>query len=191
MEAKKENIKIGLLGLIALTLIVNTYFASRKGSGSFPVANTGSAAIQANNNTEGLTPNNLEPNINNNFSTTVDNGQPNEITPIPANQKLTRMSFGQYLHDFGTIKQNSTNTYAFKFTNTGDEPLLITNAVGSCGCTVPNYPKEPIAPGKSATIDVEYKPGTQSGTQDKKVTVTANTDPSTTTLTIKANVIPE
>jgi len=69
--------------------------------------------------------------------------------------------------------------------------LLITSAVGSCGCTVPNYPKDPIAPGKSATIDVEYKPGLQKDAQEKKVTVTANTEPSQTILTIKANVIEE
>lgn len=190
MESNKENIKIGLLGAITLILLVNTYYVATKGSSSFPVAPTaGSSAVQTPANNQLPAINNANPTSD--ISTVVDNTTPTEMTTPPSNQKMTRMTFGQYLHDFGTIKQNSTNTYKFKFTNTGDEPLLITNAVGSCGCTVPNYPKEPIAPGKSATIDVEYKPGTQSGAQDKKVTVTANTDPNTTTLTIKANVIPE
>ncbi|MBL8011464.1 MAG: DUF1573 domain-containing protein [Flavobacteriales bacterium] len=91
-------------------------------------------------------------------------------------------------HDFGTIKQDSENKYVFTFTNTGKEPLLIENAQGSCGCTVPNYPKEPIAPGGTGEIEVVYKPGKQENQQNKTVTVTANTEPKQTTLRISANV---
>ncbi|HRN42636.1 MAG TPA: DUF1573 domain-containing protein, partial [Vicingus sp.] len=75
-------------------------------------------------------------------------------------------------------------------TNTGSEPLIIENASGSCGCTVPTFPKEPIAPGKTGEIEVVYSPGTQQGAQTKTVTITANTEPITTTLNITANVHP-
>ncbi|MBL4577586.1 MAG: DUF1573 domain-containing protein [Flavobacteriales bacterium] len=99
------------------------------------------------------------------------------------------MLFTEDLHDFGTIKQNSIgNQHTFTFTNTGTNPLIISNAKGSCGCTVPKWPKEPIPPGGTGTIEVEYKPGSQKGNQKKTVTVTANTDPPDTRLSISAVV---
>ena len=82
----------------------------------------------------------------------------------------------------------SENKYVFKFVNTGKEPLMISDAKGSCGCTVPEYPKEPIAPGATGEIKVVYKPGAQQGSQTKTVTVTANTDPPQTLLNISADV---
>ncbi|MBL7962264.1 MAG: DUF1573 domain-containing protein [Flavobacteriales bacterium] len=111
-------------------------------------------------------------------------------TPIDNGPKTT-LAFGNYEHDFGTIKQNSENKYVFSFTNTGKEPLLIENATGSCGCTVPNYPKNPIAPGAKGEIEVVYKPGMQENQQQKTVTVVANTEPKQTILRIKANVVKE
>ncbi|MBP8824804.1 MAG: DUF1573 domain-containing protein, partial [Flavobacteriales bacterium] len=96
--------------------------------------------------------------------------------------------FATATHDFGKIMQDSQNHYAFKFTNTGKEPLVITNAVGSCGCTVPDYPKHPIKPGESGEIKIEYKPGKQEGLQNKTVTITANTEPAQTVLNITADV---
>lgn len=186
MSEMKENVKIGLLGVIALTLMVNTYLIStRKKAAPETVTPQSTAVNPPANNT---LPTANDPNQTTTFVNPGENIQTG--TPAPAG-KMTRMAFTEYLHDFGTVKQNSTNKFQFRFTNTGDEPLVISNAVGSCGCTVPDYPKEPIAPGKTATINVEYKPGMQSGSQEKKVTVTANTDPGTTTLTIKANVVPE
>jgi hypothetical protein len=98
------------------------------------------------------------------------------------------MNFGSYEHDFGNIKQDTENKHVFSFTNTGKEPLIIESAQGSCGCTVPNYPKEPIPPGGQGTIEVVYKPGKQENAQQKTVTVVANTEPKQTTLRIKANV---
>lgn len=105
-----------------------------------------------------------------------------------SNVPKTTLKFDNYEHDFGKIKQDTDNRYVFKFTNTGSEPLVIENAKGSCGCTVPEYPKEPIAPGASSEISVLYKPGKQSNQQTKKITITANTDPVQTILTIKADV---
>ena len=78
--------------------------------------------------------------------------------------------------------------YAFKFKNTGSEPLVISDAKGSCGCTVPDWPREPIAPGASGEIKVEFDSkgkGSEDGSkQTKKVTVTANTNPTQSYLTI-------
>lgn len=100
----------------------------------------------------------------------------------------TQISFDEYMHDFGSIMQDSQNEYTFRFTNTGSEPLVIEKAKGSCGCTVPSYPKQPIPPGGVGEIGVVYKPGKQKNQQTKKVTITANTDPVQTILTIKADV---
>ena len=66
------------------------------------------------------------------------------------------ISFEKEIHDFGTFEQHGNGTYEFKFTNTGDAPLIISNSKGSCGCTVPVWPKEPIAPGASNVIKVKY-----------------------------------
>ena len=78
----------------------------------------------------------------------------------------------------------------FKFTNTGNEPLIISNCKGSCGCTVPSYPKEPILPGKSANIEVRYDIA-RLGPFQKTVTVTTNEADPTHTLTIKGKVNPK
>lgn len=104
------------------------------------------------------------------------------------NGPKTNITFDTYDHDFGNVPQDSENAYTFTFTNTGSEPLVIEKAKGSCGCTVPTYPKEPIPPGGTGEIGVVYKPGKQKNNQTKKVTITANTDPVQTILTIKANV---
>ena len=110
------------------------------------------------------------------------------------NRPKTTVSFGapdKYEYDFGHVKQNSENRHVFEFTNTGTEPLIIESATGSCGCTVPDYPKEPIAPGAKGQIKVEYKPGSQKDAQQKQVTVVANTEPKQTILRIKAFVDPD
>jgi hypothetical protein len=103
----------------------------------------------------------------------------------------TTVKFTDYEHDFGNIAQNSNNKYVYTFTNTGKEPLIISKAKGSCGCTVPRWPKEPIAPGKTGEIEIIYKPGKQKNKQSKTITITANTEPTNTILKVKANVIPD
>ena len=110
------------------------------------------------------------------------------VVPSEPSRPATSVKFKEETHDFGSVKQDTENAFAFEFTNTGVEPLVIENAKGSCGCTVPNYPKEPIMPGESATIDVVYKPGKQQGPQQKTVTITANTEPKNTVVKIKADV---
>ncbi len=105
-----------------------------------------------------------------------------------ASGPLTTMEFQEIEHDFGTITQGDVVNHVFKFTNTGDEPLIIKNAKGSCGCTVPAWPKEPIAPGEGGEIKVEFKSAGKSGVQSKKVTIDANIPGGKTFLTIKSNV---
>ena len=82
-------------------------------------------------------------------------------------------------------------TYSFQFTNSGEAPLIISDAKGSCGCTVPNYPKEPIAPGATASIDVTFDSKGRIGKQSKAVTLTANTNPNRKVIRINSEVITE
>ena len=97
------------------------------------------------------------------------------------------MTFEQTTIDYGTIFQGAEPLRQFKFTNTGNEPLIIKDARGSCGCTVPTYPKEPVMPGESATIDVRYD--TQRiGQFSKTVTLTTNEAAESRTLTIQGDV---
>ncbi len=87
------------------------------------------------------------------------------------------MKFEKETHDFGKIKQGDKVAYDFKFTNTGKSPLIISNAVASCGCTIPTWPHTPIKPGEGAVIKVIFNSATKVGLQDKQITITANTNP--------------
>lgn len=99
------------------------------------------------------------------------------------------MVFENEVIDYGTIAQNAEGKRQFIFTNNGNKPLIITNAVGSCGCTVPTTPKEPIAPGQKGIIGVKYDTN-RVGPFSKNVTVTSNAEgqPSKV-LTIKGTVL--
>ena len=107
---------------------------------------------------------------------------------MSASLPATTMQFAETEFDFGKIKQGDSPEHIFKFTNTGNEPLIIADAKGSCGCTVPTYPKEPVAPGATGEILVKFNSAGKSNNQQKTVTLTANTNPLTTVLTIKAFV---
>lgn len=100
------------------------------------------------------------------------------------------MSFDKAEHDFGTIEQGAAQETAFKFTNTGNAPLIITDAKSSCGCTVPNPPKEAIAPGESSELLVKFN-GAGQNQITKTITVTANTEKGSEILRIKAFVNPK
>ena len=97
------------------------------------------------------------------------------------------LKFEQEVIDYGTIDYEGNPVREFKFKNTGKSPLVISNCQGSCGCTVPTCPKEPIMPGKSGTIKVSYDTK-RVGKFDKKVTVTSNSKTPSTVLTIKGEV---
>jgi len=100
------------------------------------------------------------------------------------------MNFTERQHDFGTINQGDKVTHIFTYTNTGAVDLLVSNAVGSCGCTVPEYTHEPVHPGETGTIKVTFNSAGKSGHQSKTVTITANTQTTKEILTIKASIIP-
>src|SRR5215216_1648023 len=91
----------------------------------------------------------------------------NMTTPPPAeNKNAPDFKFEEEEFNFGTIKQGEVVTHVYTFTNTGKEPLIITSASGSCGCTVPEYPKEPIKKGEKASIKVTFNSGGKMGMQD-------------------------
>lgn len=98
------------------------------------------------------------------------------------------MSFKNTSVDYGKIEKGSDKVRKFEFTNTGTEPLIIKSAKGSCGCTVPTYPQEPIMPGETKTIDVSYDTN-RPGPFTKTVTIVTNETPDSHTLTIKGEVL--
>lgn len=104
---------------------------------------------------------------------------------------LPIMSFEKSEHDFGTIDANAAQETVFKFTNTGVGPLIITDAKSSCGCTVPDYPKDkPIAPGESGEMVVKFN-GSGQNQISKTITITANTEKGQEVIRIKAFVKPK
>lgn len=101
------------------------------------------------------------------------------------------LQFEKTTHDFGRINEGDKVKTTFIFRNTGEVPVVISNAAGSCGCTVPRYPEGPIAAGESGAIEVEFNSSGRQGEVSKTVSVTANTRPEISTLTIKATVVPQ
>ena len=105
------------------------------------------------------------------------------------NDNQASFKFEKDEFDFGTIEQGESTTHEFKFTNTGSEPLIISKAEGSCGCTVPIFPKEPIMKNQSATIKVTFNSTGKFGIQDKTVTITSNAKQSPMIIHIKGTVL--
>ncbi len=105
--------------------------------------------------------------------------------------KYPKFVFENVEYNFGTVNEGDVVNHTFSFTNSGEAPLLIKNAVASCGCTVPSWPKEPIAPGETGKIEVSFNSSGKTNQQTKTITITANTDPSITKLTIKGMVTPK
>jgi len=97
--------------------------------------------------------------------------------------------FEKEVYDFGEIKEGEKVTYDFKFKNIGNGPLIISSATATCGCTIPEYPKEPVALGAEGLIRVVFNSAGKSGIQNKIVSITANTIPSLTELNILGNVV--
>ncbi|MFI5149627.1 MAG: DUF1573 domain-containing protein [Bacteroidia bacterium] len=117
-----------------------------------------------------------------NISQTADHVAPNGSEPV--------MKFETESHDFGKITEGEHVKYGFKFKNTGKSELIISDAQGSCGCTKPEYPNKPVAPGEEAVLWVGFNSEGKHGMQEKTVTIVANTIPRTKTITIKTQVLP-
>lgn len=117
-------------------------------------------------------------------------------SPVDGNQtevdtaSIARMEFTDGIkHLFGEVPEGAVIDHEFAFINTGTQPLLITKARSTCGCTVPDYPKEPILPGESGVISVAFDTKNKYGRQRKPVTITANTYPATTVIYVDGTVI--
>ena len=119
---------------------------------------------------------------------TIDNPNVASDTEAP-NPDAPVLTFAENQFDFGDIKPDSKVQHTFKFTNTGKTPLLIADATASCGCTTPSWTKEAVAPGATGEMEVQFDSRGKQGLISKQVTVRANTQPSTTTIYIKGNVL--
>lgn len=106
-----------------------------------------------------------------NAQTVKENAANNPVVANPSSN--ADIKFEKTTHDFGTVKWAGNGDCEFKFTNTGKEPLILSNCQGSCGCTVPTCPKEPILPGKTGSIKVHYDTK-RPGPINKQVTVQSN-----------------
>lgn len=102
---------------------------------------------------------------------------------------LPEIKFEEEVFDFGRITQGERVSHAFVFKNTGKKNLIISGASGSCGCTVPEWPKEPILPGAEGKINVVFNSEGKSGLQEKTVTIVTNCEPATRIVRIKTEII--
>ncbi|MGB3800491.1 MAG: DUF1573 domain-containing protein [Lewinella sp.] len=108
--------------------------------------------------------------------------------PTPDTASVATMVFEETEHLFGEVDEGTIVRHTFAFTNTGKAPLLITDARSTCGCTVPSYPKDPVAPGETGSVQVVFNTTHKYGRQRKPVTLTANTYPSMTTIYVDGTV---
>ncbi len=181
---KSKQIQIGILAVVVLSLIgvgIKSWFDQSEGDRIRQ-----SAASMENPGANGMRYVN-EP------STTGQSNQSGNIPGTNLNQQTpqgptTLIRYDGERFDFGVADEGEVVKHTFKFTNVGKEPLLINNAKGSCGCTVPTWPKEAIPPGGIGEIRVEFNTKGKPGMQSKRVTVTANTNPTETFLEIKGEV---
>ncbi|MFK7946712.1 MAG: DUF1573 domain-containing protein [Saprospiraceae bacterium] len=180
-----QKIQIGLLGVIAVLLVLQ--LSGVFGTDSSAIRQQAASELQASGNNGAMTP--------------AQPGQPGQpaiqpqqqpvqpqTPPVPTGPK-TNMKFSESTFNFGSVTDGEKVEHIYKFKNTGNDPLIISNAQGSCGCTVPQWPKEPIAPGKSGEIKVVFDSKGKVGKQNKTVTITANTEPATTTINITGEVL--
>jgi len=101
---------------------------------------------------------------------------------------MPTMDFKDTVFDFGSIKEGDVVSHDFEFTNNGKNPLIISGAKGSCGCTAPEYPSEPIPPGKTSVMKVQFNSAGKEGHQEKSVRITTNSNRGIQMLYIKGDV---
>ena len=127
--------------------------------------------------------------INAQTTQTVPAAQPKPAAPAPVNPNAPVAKWDKMVNDFGSIAFGVPKTAEFSLTNAGKEPLIISSARASCGCTGLKYSQEPILPGKSAMVSATYNAAT-AGVFTKTITVTTNADPNPVVLQIKGTVLP-
>jgi hypothetical protein len=102
---------------------------------------------------------------------------------------MPEIQFEEEVFDFGKITQGEVVSHDFKFKNTGKSNLIISGASGSCGCTVPKWPKEPVLPGNEGKLNVVFTSEGKKGIQEKTITIVTNCEPSTRIIRIKADIL--
>lgn len=112
----------------------------------------------------------------NNGKTTAGSDNEQQVAEVSF-EDAPKVTVEKAIYDFGVIKQGEKVHYDFKFKNTGKTPLIISGANATCGCTVPEYPKDPVKPGEEAIIKVIFDSHGKMGKQDKVVTITSNAQP--------------
>ncbi|WP_017259441.1 DUF1573 domain-containing protein [Pedobacter arcticus] len=123
-------------------------------------------------------------------NTDVKNESATDTSAVAVDSTMAPIiSFEKESYEFGKIKQGESVSYSFKFVNTGKSPLIIKEASATCGCTVPEFSKEPIAAGASSEIKVTFNSAGKEGLQDKVVTLVANTIPQNTEVHLIGEVI--
>lgn len=127
-----------------------------------------------------------------------DPNSPSSMIKIPVDEngnidesKVARIEFDTIVYDFGIVKEGELVTKSFQFTNTGAVSLILYDAKSTCGCTVPEIPKEPVPPGEKGILGVTFNTNGKTGKQSKTVTVTANTVPSQTQIMLRGEVTPK
>ena len=177
MERSKQ-VQIGLLSLLALLLLANLFgggFKNWFGKSEAEKIRECAAAYSALSGSG-------------NLSATNGNIPGTNVNSTVSTQPSTTIEYDNAKFNFGVVDEGEVVTHIYKFKNTGSEPLIISNAKGSCGCTVPTWPKEPVPPGGSGELKVEFNSKGKPGPQSKRVTVTANTTPTETYLEISGEV---
>lgn len=122
------------------------------------------------------------------ISTDIVNN-PNTASGDAGQGSLPVIDFEKTEHDFGRIIEGETVAFSFNFTNSGKSDLILAEVTTSCGCTVPSYSKTPIRPGESGTIKVAFNSTGRRGYQNKDIVVVSNTQPNSSVLRIKAQVV--
>jgi hypothetical protein len=178
MERNKK-VQIGLLSLLALLLIANLFgggFKNWFGQSEADKIRESAASIQTSGSLSAAT--NAE----------TGNIPGTNVNSTVSTQPTTTIQYESEKFNFGVVDEGEVVSHVYKFKNTGNEPLIISNAKGSCGCTVPTWPKEPVPPGGTGELKVEFNSKGKPGPQSKRVTVTANTTPTETYLEIAGEV---
>jgi hypothetical protein len=127
-------------------------------------------------------------NNQNQSSSSVSGTESQPTATVSDNAEAAVLEFAQSTYDFGKIKSGEKVSYDFKFKNTGKTPLIISDAQASCGCTVPDFPDEPIAPGEEGVIKAVFNSEGRSGKQNKVITITSNANPATTQIYLVGEV---
>lgn len=114
---------------------------------------------------------------------------PGQTAKIDSSLKPTTVQIIDTVHNFGQIPEGRVVEYSYRFRNTGTNPLVISNAVASCGCTVPEKPEKPIAPGEIGYLKVKFDSKDRPGQVQKTITVTSNAEPPFPALLLEGDVI--